>query len=74
MAKFIDRTVDVREQFAFAHPRQQLQMIQILCCDGYGSMLWELQSSKAEQLFKSWNTALKLVWDCGKYTGVLSHT
>ena len=67
-AKFIDKTVDVREQFAFDHPRQQLQMIQILCCDGYGSMLWELQSSKAEQLFKSWNTAVKLVWEVPRST------
>ena len=67
-AKFIDKTVDVREQFAFAQPRQQLQMIQILCCDGYGSMLWELQSSRAEQLFKSWNTAVKLVWEVPRST------
>jgi hypothetical protein len=51
-AKFIDKTVDVRDQFAFAHPRQQLQMIQLLCCDGYGSMLWELQSTNAEQFFR----------------------
>jgi hypothetical protein len=67
-AKFIDTTVDVREQFAFAHPRQQLQMIQILCCDGYGNMLWELQSNKAEQFFKSWNTAVKLVWEVPRST------
>ena len=67
-AKFIDKTVDVREQFAFALPRQQLQMIQILCCDGYGSMLWELQSNKAEQLFKCWNTAVKLVWGVPRST------
>ena len=61
-AKFIQKTVDVREQFSFAQPKQQLQMVEILCCDGYGSMLWELQSDKAEQFFKSWNTAVKLVW------------
>ena len=67
-AKFIDKTVDVRDQFAFAHPRQQLQMIQLLCCDGYGSMLWELQSTNAEQFFKSWNTTVKLVWGVPRST------
>ena len=67
-AKFIGKTVDVREQFRFAHPNQQLQMIDILCCDGYGSMLWELQSDKAEQFFKSWNTAVKLVWGVPRST------
>ena len=61
-ARFIDKTVDVRDQFSFATPKQQLQMIQVLCCDGYGSMLWDLQSEKAEMFFKSWNTTVRLVW------------
>jgi hypothetical protein len=61
-AKFIDRSVDVREQFAFAQPQQVLKMVQILCCDAYGSMLWDLRSNTAEQFFKSWNTCVKLVY------------
>ena len=36
-------------------------MVQILCCDGYRSMLWELSSNSAEQYFKSWNTCVKLI-------------
>ena len=67
-AKFIQKTVDVREQFSFAQPKQQLQMVEILCCDGYGSMLWELQSDKAEQFFKTWNTAGKLIWGVPRST------
>ena len=67
-AKFIDKTVDVREQFAFAHPRQQLKMVQLLCCDGYGSMLWDMQSTRSEQFFKSWNTTVKLVWGVPRST------
>ena len=61
-AKFIDKNVEVRDQFAFAHPSQTLKMIQLLCCDGYGSMLWELQSNPVEKIFKSWNTSVKHVW------------
>ena len=58
-ASFIDRSVDVRQQFSFASPDLTLQMVQVLCSDGYGSMLWNLQS--AESYFKSWNTCVKLV-------------
>ena len=61
-AKFIDKAVEVKEQFSFANARQQVQMVQVLCCDGYGSMLWDLQSSKAEEYFRSWNTNVKLTW------------
>ena len=61
-AKFIDKAVEVKEQFYFAHARQQVQMVQVLCCDGYGSMLWDLQSNKTEEYFRSWNTNVKLTW------------
>ena len=60
-AKFIDKSVDVRHQFSFATPALTLKMVQVLCCDGYGSMLWNLQSDSAESYFKSWNTCVKLV-------------
>ena len=67
-AKFIDKTVDVREQFSFANPAQVLQMVQVLCTDGYGSMVWDLESNAAEQLFRSWNTCVKLVWGVPRST------
>ena len=60
--QFIEKSVDVREQFSFAQPHQILQMVQILCCDGYGSMLWDLRSNPAEQYFKCWNTCIKLIY------------
>ena len=61
-AKFINKNMDVKEQFGYAQPHQILQMVQILCCDGYGSMLWDLKSNPAEQVFKSWNTCVKLIY------------
>ena len=67
-AKFIDKSVDVREQFAFAVPEQKLKMIQILCCDGFGSMLWNLRGNSAEQFFKSWNTSVKLIYGVPRST------
>ena len=67
-ASFIDRSVDIREQFSFAQPDQIINMIQILCTDAYGSMLWDLQSNPAEQYFKCWNTAIKLVYGVPRST------
>jgi hypothetical protein len=67
-AGFIDRSVDIREQFSFAQPSQIVNMVQILCTDAYGSMLWDLQSNPAEQYFKCWNTAIKLVYGVPRST------
>ena len=46
--KFIDKSVDIRNQFCFAEPEQVLKAVQILCTDAYGSMLWDLSSAGAE--------------------------
>ena len=61
-AKFIDKTVQLREDLSFANPDQILQAIKIFCSDAYGSMIWKLKSASSEQFFKSWNTAVKLVY------------
>jgi hypothetical protein len=66
--KFIAKSVDTREQFFFAKPEQKFKMIQILCCDGYGSMLWNLKANPAEQYFKCWNTCVKLVFGVPRST------
>ena len=31
-------------------------------------MLWNLNGDAASQVFKAWNTAIKLVWDCPRDT------
>ena len=60
-AQFIQKTVEVREQFSFASPDVVLKAVQVYCSDSYGSMLWNLRSSSAESYFKCWNTCVKLV-------------
>ena len=67
-AKFINKTVEIREQLFFAKPEQIMQAVQLLCTDGYGSMLWNLGSNSAEQFFKSWNTCVKLVFGVPRST------
>ena len=62
-AIFIDRSVEIREQFHYADSEEVLKAISVYCCDGYGSMLWALASEPAQQYFRAWNTAVKLVND-----------
>ena len=38
-ARFIDRTVGLRESFYFAYPEQTMRAVQVFACDAYGSML-----------------------------------
>ena len=67
-AKFIDKTVEIRDQLGFAQPDQVLKAVEVYCCDSYGSMLWSLSSKVAEQYFKAWNTCVKLVFKIPRST------
>ena len=42
-AAFITRSLEVREQFFFAHPMEALRAVRVYCCDHYGNMLWDLE-------------------------------
>ena len=67
-ARFIDRSMELREQLCFAKPGQIMQTVELLCFDAYGSMLWDLGSNVAEQFFKGWNTCVKLVFNIPRST------
>ena len=45
-----------------------LKSINVYCGDYYGSSLWNLYGNKAEQLFRCWNTNVKLCWDLPRNT------
>ena len=62
-AKFIAKSSEIRDKLRFTQPLQVLKVIEMMCMDSYGSMLWELGSDRAEQFFKSWNTCVKLVYN-----------
>ena len=67
-ARFIDRTVGLRESFYFAYPEQQIRAVQVYACDAYGSMLYDFASESCVSLFKSWNTCIKLCWNVPRST------
>ena len=56
---FIGRSVEVREQFSSASPAHVLKAVRILCCHGYGAVLWRIDSSSASSFFKAYNRCVK---------------
>ena len=65
---FIDKSTDIRQMFSFAEPFQILQAINTYCAHFYGGMLWDLFGEAAGQVFRAWNTAVKLVWEVPRST------
>ena len=61
-AAFIERSLQIREEFSFAHPMEALRAVSIYCCDHYGAMLWDLQGNMASQYCNSLSTCVKLAW------------
>ena len=61
-AGFISRSVEVREQFSSASPAHVLKAVRILCCHGYGAVLWRIDSSSASSFFKAYNRCVKRVF------------
>jgi hypothetical protein len=67
-AKFIDDSVEVRTMFRWASPPEVLKALKTYCSSFYGCMLWDLAGDKATQVYNSWNTAVKLTWNCPRQT------
>jgi hypothetical protein len=67
-AQFIDKSVEVRNMFEWAAPAEVLVALKTYCSDFYGSMLWDLGSEKASQVYSAWDTAVKLTWSCPRWT------
>ena len=67
-ASFIKNSIDTREMFGFALPDQVLNAISVYSAHFYGSNLWDLYGDMAGQVYRSWNTSVKLVWDLPRST------
>ena len=53
----------IQQQFGFYHPRLVVKLLSIYSTALYGSCLWQLASDEHLKLNRSWNTALKIIWD-----------
>ena len=67
-AIFIENRTNIRELYEFAHPAQVLQAVNVYASHFYGSMLWNLYGVGANQVFRSWNTCVKLAWGVPRWS------
>ena len=54
--------------FSFTRPSQVLTAVNVCATHFYGSMLWDLSSDAAWQVYKTWNTCVKLTWDIPRWS------
>ena len=54
--------------FGLGLPGQVLNAISVYSAHLYGSNLWDLYGDMAGQVYRSWNTSVKLVWDLPRST------
>ena len=45
-----------------------LRAVKVFAADLYGSNLWRLRGSMAEQVYSAWNTCIKLAWHVPRAT------
>ena len=67
-AEFINKSTEIRETFSFANPVEVLRSVKVFAGDLYGSNLWQLGGSMAEQVYHAWNTCIKLAWQVPRGT------
>ena len=62
-AILFDRVHQVQQQFGQYDPQLVLHLVSIYSTALYGSPLWQLYSEEHQKLNRSWNTAVKLIWE-----------
>ena len=62
-AILFDRVYQVQQQFGYYDPQLVLRLLSIYSTAMYGSPLWQLNSEEHGKLNRSWNTAVKIIWD-----------
>ena len=53
----------MQQQFGYYDPHLILKLLSIYSTALYGSPLWQLGSEEHLKLNRSWNTAVKMIWD-----------
>ena len=67
-AQYIQTAIQIQETFSFANPPELIKAIQTYAGHWYGSMLWNLSGDMACQIYRSWSTSVKVVWDVPRST------
>ena len=62
-AIFYDRVHSLKQEFGFCSKRLLCELLRIYATSFYSSMIWDIQSEEYCKLTRSYNTAIKLLWD-----------
>ena len=62
-AILFDKVHQIQQQFGYYEPRLVLRLLSIYSTALYGSPLWQLNSEEHSKLNRSWNAAVKIIWD-----------
>ena len=69
--KFIGKFHSIRQEFGFSSPEILFKLVNIYAISFYGSVLWDISRSMAEQLFTTWNVLIRNIWNlpntCHRY-------
>ena len=60
---FIGCVNNIQTEFGFAHPVNKIKLLQTYVTSFYGSNLWNLYDSSAHNLYKTWNIALRKLYN-----------
>ena len=61
-AIFFDRVHQHIQRYGYCDPRLVCELVKIFATSFYGSVLWQLDCKEHEQLNRSWNTTLKMIF------------
>ena len=61
-ARFIERNIELNQEFQFAHPEIKTRINQIYNSSFSGSVLWDLTSRNVEMLENSWSVSIRHMW------------
>ena len=62
-AIFFDKVHSLVQEFGFCSKRLLCELMRIYSTSFYGSMIWSMKSEDYIKLIRSFNTAIKLIWD-----------
>ena len=62
-AILFDKVHQIMQQFGYLAPELVVKLLSVYSTALYGSSLWQLNSGEHLQLNRSWNTAMKIIWD-----------
>ena len=62
-AILFDKIHQVQQQFGYYDPQLVIKLLSIYSTSLYGSTLWPISSEEHQKLNRSWNTAVKIIWD-----------